>query len=214
MACAIKKTAVRGIMVLGLLGGMAVGGAGAQSIGPGASPSLEVVIIPDGGRLMLEADGPPLQAGTIHVVMTPTGIPGAASTTYQVPVQFDASGHWSASVDMTTFALAPEFEMLLTLEVTDPATQQPVTSIPWGLRMERRMLDAEFVRQVMMGMPLFAQWTAPIPGTTAPLYPISYGTALVTVRNSPVPQEVLLFLTGPHDYLLTVPGIEGIFPVN
>lgn len=176
-------------------------------------PCLDVLIHGDGDVLELSAHGPSNALAGLRVQFSEGKVGVDPTQTFLLPFTFDQHGDWSLSLDLAGFINFGPFELVVQVEYWDAAAGSMQTSLEWGLQMDRQILDKELEAFLNAGSGS-GQWQAALPGTGGPTYTVSYGSVVTPGRHGLPMQEVLLFLAGPYSYLQTVPGIEGVFPVN
>jgi hypothetical protein len=167
-------------------------------------PTLVLSVEQETGTLNFESTGLPGTAATLRVAIATDG------STYQIlqiPFSFDGSGRFQLAISASIFAEAEAAAVHADVTTTLAGGLQ-VFSMPWSMEMltlPESKLPANYI-------PTGVLWNLPLPGTTAPLYPVTFMAVPLGGIGSGL--EYQCFLAGPMAYMVATSGIEGLLPVN
>lgn len=180
--------------------GQTVGGPGDSSEDYEPPPSVSASVNWAEETMLVEASGPPLGIGLFRGFLVNLAVP-AEPITFAFPIAFDGFGRFELGGTLHGFDAIPSCVLVFTVETLNQCGQTQLAP-PWGLRMQRFASNDPLAPMAPGG----ASYSAPIAGTTAPLWP-------VTVANIVAPA---IGGTGTDhlNFLCSITGVEGVLPVH
>ena len=170
--------------------------------GPDECPVIEAYVSHAEGTLLVRAEGPALAAAVLRValIQTPSAT-GLTASNVEIPFVFDQKGEWELAAMLDGFQTVEPMDLLFDVQlVGSPAPGK--ASNAWGLRIRRIPEGAPNAP----ASPTGGYCQAAAPGTTTPLFPVTWASILVPGLAGPNPEHLVFYCT--------VPGVEGVLPVN